>query len=299
MLGQQRQACILELVRERGARAGQRPGRAARRLRHDDPPRPRGAGRARAWSTRCTAGPPRRVGAQHRRARLRAKSARQRARRTPSPRARPRWCDPGSAIGLSAGTTTCDAGPRSCSTCPDLTVVTNSVPVADVFYTRPPAPTRPSCSPAACARRRTRWSGRSPSRRCARCNVDIVFLGVHGMDDRSRLHHPQPAGGRDQPAPWSQAARRLVVVADHTKWGVVGISTIAALDEADVVIVDDELDPRRNRHWRERCPRCLLASPAEPDLSASQTGQRPSGRSCLPEAPRRPSVALTRILIRC
>ncbi len=37
------------------------------------------------------------------------------------------------------------------------------------------------------------------------------------------------------------AARRLVVLADHTKWDTVGISTIAQLDDADVLVVDDGL----------------------------------------------------------
>jgi DeoR/GlpR family transcriptional regulator of sugar metabolism len=39
-----------------------------------------------------------------------------------------------------------------------------------------------------------------------------------------------------------EAAERLVVLADHTKWGTVGISSIVPLDRADVVITDDQLD---------------------------------------------------------
>ena len=34
-----------------------------------------------------------------------------------------------------------------------------------------------------------------------------------------------------------EAGRRLVVVADHTKWGVIGVSTIASLSQADIVVV--------------------------------------------------------------
>jgi len=33
-----------------------------------------------------------------------------------------------------------------------------------------------------------------------------------------------------------------VVLADSTKWNVVGLSTIATLDEVDVLITDDGLD---------------------------------------------------------
>jgi DeoR/GlpR family transcriptional regulator of sugar metabolism len=39
------------------------------------------------------------------------------------------------------------------------------------------------------------------------------------------------------------AARRLVVLADHTKWETVGIATIARLEEADVLITDVGLPP--------------------------------------------------------
>jgi DeoR/GlpR family transcriptional regulator of sugar metabolism len=47
------------------------------------------------------------------------------------------------------------------------------------------------------------------------------------------------------------ASRRLVVLADHTKWGTIGISTIAPLDRADVVITDDELPAEALESLRE------------------------------------------------
>ena len=34
----------------------------------------------------------------------------------------------------------------------------------------------------------------------------------------------------------------MIVVADHTKWGIVGISTIAHVEEADVLITDRGLE---------------------------------------------------------
>ncbi len=40
-----------------------------------------------------------------------------------------------------------------------------------------------------------------------------------------------------------ESGRRLVVTADHTKWGVTGVSTITQLGQADVVITDRALDP--------------------------------------------------------
>ncbi len=40
-----------------------------------------------------------------------------------------------------------------------------------------------------------------------------------------------------------KSARLLVIVADHTKWGVVGLSSFARLDQADVLITDTGIDP--------------------------------------------------------
>ena len=52
-----------------------------------------------------------------------------------------------------------------------------------------------------------------------------------------RLHHPKPAEAETDRA-FVAAARRVVVLADHTKWGTFGISTIAGLEEADKLITD-------------------------------------------------------------
>jgi DeoR/GlpR family transcriptional regulator of sugar metabolism len=71
-------------------------------------------------------------------------------------------------------------------------------------------------------------------------NVDVLFLGVHGMSARTGFTTPNlMEAGTDRRL--VAAARRLVVLADHTKWETVGIATIAPLDEADVVITDSGL----------------------------------------------------------
>ena len=104
-----------------------------RRLGHDDPPRPGGPGRPR----------PGRQGARRRHQRVgpgstdepgfAAKSVRQRAEKAAIAAAPPSWSRPGTAIALSAGTTTGRLAQRLVDV-PALTVVTNSIPVADVFY---------------------------------------------------------------------------------------------------------------------------------------------------------------------
>ena len=67
-------------------------------------------------------------------------------------------------------------------------------------------------------------------------HMDIVFLGVHGMYARG-FTTPNILETETNRS-LMEAGRRLVVVADHTKWDVVGISAIARLDEADTLITD-------------------------------------------------------------
>jgi DeoR/GlpR family transcriptional regulator of sugar metabolism len=146
---------------------------------------------------------------------------------------------PGSAIGISAGTTTYALARRLVDV-PGLTVVTNSVPVAEVLYAGGGreqtiiltggvrTPSDALVGPFAVAALRT-------------IHLDLVFMGVHGMDLRSGFTTPNVLEA-DTDRALVEAGRRLIVVADHTKWGVIGISTIARLDQADTVVTDSQID---------------------------------------------------------
>jgi DeoR/GlpR family transcriptional regulator of sugar metabolism len=147
-----------------------------------------------------------------------------------------RLVSPGMAIGISAGTTTHELARRIVDV-PGLTVVTNSFSVADTLHRAASSdctviltggirtPSDALVGPFAVAAIRT-------------IHVDVLFMGVHGMDPHSGFTTPNILEGETNRA-LVEAARRLVVVADHTKWGVVGISSMARLDEADTVITDD------------------------------------------------------------
>ena len=71
-------------------------------------------------------------------------------------------------------------------------------------------------------------------------HVDLLFMGVHGMDERGGFTTPNLLESETNRA-LLRSARQLVVVADHTKWGIVGLSTIAELGQADVLVTDDGL----------------------------------------------------------
>ena len=167
-----------------------------------------------------------------------AKLVRQQAEKEAIARRAAKLVAPGTAIALSAGTTTCMLANLLLDV-PGLTVVTNSVPVADVFYK---------------ARRSDQTvvlTGgiRTPSdalvgpfavNAIRSLNVDMLFMGVHGMSTHAGFTTPNLMEAETDRA-LVGAARRLVVVADHTKWELVGISTIAALHDAHTMISDSGL----------------------------------------------------------
>ena len=104
---------------------------------------------------------------------------------------------PGSAVGISAGTTTA-ALARELVDVPELTVVTNSIPVADVFYHHG----RRDQTVVLTGGTRTPSDalvGPVAQEAAARINLDMLFLGVHGMSARAGFTTPNLCRGRHQP----------------------------------------------------------------------------------------------------
>jgi DeoR/GlpR family transcriptional regulator of sugar metabolism len=73
-------------------------------------------------------------------------------------------------------------------------------------------------------------------------HVDMLFLGVHGMSIDAGFSTPNLLEGETDQAHLA-SAETIVVVADHTKWGVRGLSQIAPLEAADVLVTDSGLGP--------------------------------------------------------
>jgi DeoR/GlpR family transcriptional regulator of sugar metabolism len=167
--------------------------------------------------------------------------------------------EPGTAVALSAGTTTYALALRLVDIA-ELTVVTNSIPVADVLHTRGRrdqtviltggvrTPSDALVGPLAVESIRS-------------LHVDMVFMGVHGMYPRG-FTTPNILEAETNRALLA-SGRRLVVLADHTKWGVIGISSIARLDEADTLITDRNIDPEA-REQLAAALRLVLVDPAAP-----------------------------------
>ncbi|NED77706.1 DeoR/GlpR transcriptional regulator [Streptomyces sp. SID9944] len=153
---------------------------------------------------------------------------------------------PGSAIALSGGTTTYALAHHLVDV-PDLTVVTNSVRVADVFHTaqRTSGQRQGSATVVLTGGVRTPSDslvGPVADQAIAALHFDVLFLGVHGISAEAGLSTPNLAEAETNRR-LVQSARRVVVVADHTKWGVVGLSSFATLDRIDTLVTDAGLPP--------------------------------------------------------
>ncbi|GAB3283671.1 DeoR/GlpR family DNA-binding transcription regulator [Parasphingorhabdus pacifica] len=163
---------------------------------------------------------------------------------------------PGMAIGLSAGTTTWTLA-KHLDEVPDLTVVTNSVRIADVLQQR----NRTDRTVVLTGGVRTPSDalvGPVAVQALRSLHLDMVFLGVHGMSAKAGFTTPNLNEGETDRA-LAQAAGRLVVVADHEKWSTVGISTIVNLDQVDVLVTDDGLPSEARQVLDEQVPTVMVA----------------------------------------
>lgn len=170
---------------------------------------------------------------------------------------------PGDSVAISAGTTTF-AVARELRTVPDLTVVTNSVPAADLLHQSARddltvvltggvrTPSDALVGPVAVAALRS-------------LHVDWLFLGVHGIDERAGLTSPNLEEAETNRA-LIASARQVVVTADSTKWGVVGLSSMARLDDVDIVVTDEALEPADRRILESRVGRLMIATRSSPRL---------------------------------
>lgn len=196
-----------------------------------------------------------------------AKSALELGAKEDIARAAARMVAPGSAIALSGGTTTFALAEQLLEV-PDLTVVTNSVRVADVFHTAGYAggESRPGAATVVLT-----GGVRTPSdalvgpvadQAIRSLHFDVLFLGVHGISVEAGLSTPNLAEAETNRR-LMRSARRLVVVADHTKWGTVGLSSFARLDEVDTLVTDAGLSSQTRAEMAEQLPGLVVAGEDE------------------------------------
>jgi DeoR/GlpR family transcriptional regulator of sugar metabolism len=165
---------------------------------------------------------------------------------------------PGAAVALSAGTTTW-AMARLIVTIPGLTVVTNSTTVADAIATLDPGNQVGVILTGGVRTPSAALVGPVADRTIATMHVDQLFLGVHGMEERVGFTTPNLAEAATDRA-LIACAREVIVLADSSKWGVVGLADIAPLSAAHVVITDDKLPHAAAKVLKERVATVVMVA---------------------------------------
>jgi DeoR family fructose operon transcriptional repressor len=121
----------------------------------------------------------------------------------------------------------------------DLTVVTNSLPIAQTLLASPRLTilhvggrVRPQTRASV-----DQWALRALSE----VAVDVLFLASYGVSVRRGLTTPDPSEGAIKRA-MVAAARRIVVLADHSKLGAEHLSIVSPLSAVDLLITDTLAD---------------------------------------------------------
>jgi DeoR family fructose operon transcriptional repressor len=159
------------------------------------------------------------------------------------------------AVLLDAGTTTS----RLAEILPsdlELTVVTNAIPIAMTLSTRPNVTV---LTVGGRVRGRTlamvdEWALRV----LADTFVDVAFIGTNGVSTERGLTTPDAAEAAVKRA-MVRAARRVVVLADHTKVGNDCFARFGDLDEVDTLITDSGLDETLAAELQAGGPRVVRA----------------------------------------
>ncbi len=162
------------------------------------------------------------------------------------------------AIGITGGTTTFEVA-HHLDHVSDVTVVTNSLAILELLDSLH----RPDISVV--------LTGGSPTRSNALVgpvavntlrtfNLDLVIMGIHGMDELRGFTSPNLLEAETNRA-FIEAAERLIVVADHSKWGTSGLTTIAPLDAADLLITDAGIEPEAASILNDHLPEVTIVTP--------------------------------------
>jgi len=146
---------------------------------------------------------------------------------------------PGASLALMGGSTVF-ALAKLLVAIPRLTIVTNSLPISDLFHRE--GRTDHTVILAGGLRTPTdSFVGELTVSIFSRLNIDLSFMGAHGFDLKGGFTSPNILESETNRAVRDHA-RKMVVLADHTKWGEVAFSTFAQLGDVDVLVTDDGLD---------------------------------------------------------
>ncbi|MEN9992524.1 MAG: hypothetical protein RLY83_94 [Actinomycetota bacterium] len=155
---------------------------------------------------------------------------------------------PGNSIALMGGSTVF-AMAKHIAGIPRITVVTNSLPVSDYLH-REGNQDQVVILTGGMRTPTDSFVGEFTIAALQRLNLDLAFIGTHGIDLRGGFSSPNLYEAETNRSV-RQRTKKFVVLADHTKWGKLGFSTFAGLNEADVLITDDAIEDSVIKSLRE------------------------------------------------
>jgi DeoR/GlpR family transcriptional regulator of sugar metabolism len=162
---------------------------------------------------------------------------------------------PGDAIGLMGGSSVF-AMTRHILDIPRLMIVTNSIPVSDFLHREG----RSDQTVILTGGTRTPTDslvGKIATSVFGSLNIDLVFMGTHGMDPRSGFSSPNLLEAETNRSVRTKA-QRLVILADHTKWGQLGFATFANFEDADTLISNSTLGSQAIDMLRSKINQVIL-----------------------------------------
>ena len=160
----------------------------------------------------------------------------------------------GGSIILDAGTTTVRLA-ELLPTDRELTVVTHSIPVASILVSRPNLTLHLL---GGVVRGRTLAAvGDWTKAQVAEVYADVAFMGTNSISVERGLTTPDTVEASVKRA-LMEAARRTVVLADHTKFGREDFARVAPLSDVDTVITGVELDVELAEDIENAGPRVVV-----------------------------------------
>ena len=161
----------------------------------------------------------------------------------------------GGSVLIDAGTTTVRLA-ELLPTDRELTVVTHALPVATVLATRPGITLH---LVGGTVRGRTLAAvGTWALRELADIRADVAFLGTNGLSVEHGLTTPDLAEAAVKRA-LVEAARRIVVLADHSKLGREDFAHVAPVSEVDTLVTDAGVQPEVADEIEAAGPRVVRA----------------------------------------
>lgn len=171
-----------------------------------------------------------------------------------------RLVGPGQSAAISAGTSTywVAAALADAPQTTGMTILTNSLPVADLLYAQSAKDftvilTGGERTPSAAL------VGPIADASIASLHTDLLFLGVHGIDPEAGLTTPNVREAATIRALMASATT-TVVCADSTKWHTRALATIAPLDAATILITDSGISAEAAEELRRHVAELRIVS---------------------------------------